>query len=191
MLGSSPEVILSLDEIQKVPDWSSTVKFLWDEDTRRGNNIKVVATGSSALTLRGGMAESLKGRFEEIASTQWTLAECRDAFGYSLDDFLFFGGYPGAAALKDEPDRWFAYMHDSIIEPTITQDVLEMETVKSRRCCERSSKSVRCTPPGKFPIESCWASLTIAEIPRSYHITLTFSPMRGFFPACGSTMRNR
>lgn len=130
MLGSSPEVILSLDEIQKVPDWSSTVKFLWDEDTRRGNNIKVVATGSSALTLRGGMAESLKGRFEEIASTQWTLAECRDAFGYSLDDFLFFGGYPGAAALKDEPDRWFAYMHDSIIEPTITQDVLEMETVK-------------------------------------------------------------
>lgn len=62
MLGSSPEVILSLDEIQKVPDWSSTVKFLWDEDTRRGNNIKVVATGSSALTLRGGMAESLKGR---------------------------------------------------------------------------------------------------------------------------------
>lgn len=130
MLGSSPEVILSLDEIQKVPDWPSTVKFLWDEDTRRGNNIKVVATGSSALTLRGGMAESLKGRFEEIASTQWTLAECRDAFGYSLDDFLFFGGYPGAAALKDEPDRWFAYMHDSIIEPTITQDVLEMETVK-------------------------------------------------------------
>lgn len=130
MLGSSPEVILSLDEIQKVPDWSSTVKFLWDEDTRRGNNIKVVATGSSALTLRDGMAESLKGRFEEIASTQWTLAECRDAFGYSLDDFLFFGGYPGAAALKDEPDRWFAYMHDSIIEPTITQDVLEMETVK-------------------------------------------------------------
>lgn len=130
MLGSSPEVILSLDEIQKVPDWSSTVKFLWDEDTRRGNNIKVVATGSSALTLRGDMAESLKGRFEEIASTQWTLAECRDAFGYSLDDFLFFGGYPGAAALKDEPDRWFAYMHDSIIEPTITQDVLEMETVK-------------------------------------------------------------
>lgn len=62
MLGSSPEVILSLDEIQKVPDWSSIVKFLWDEDTRRGNNIKVVATGSSALTLRGGMAESLKGR---------------------------------------------------------------------------------------------------------------------------------
>lgn len=129
-LGSSPEVVLSLDEIQKVPDWSSTVKFLWDEDTRRGNNIKVVVTGSSALTLRGGMSESLKGRFEEIVSTQWTLAECRDAFGYSLDDFLFFGGYPGAAALKDEPDRWFAYMHDSIIEPTITQDVLEMETVK-------------------------------------------------------------
>ena len=129
-LRDEPEVILSLDEIQKVPDWSSTVKALWDEDTREGRNVKVVLTGSSALTLQSGMAESLKGRFEEIPSTQWTYAECREAFGFSLDQFLFFGGYPGAAAFIDDVDRWFAYMHSSIIEPTITQDVLEMETVK-------------------------------------------------------------
>lgn len=130
LLKEVPEVILSLDEIQKVPDWSSTVKFLWDEDTRKENNLKVVLTGSSALTLQSGMSESLKGRFEEIVSTQWTFAECSEAFGYSLDDFLFFGGYPGASVFKDDTDRWFAYVHDAIIEPTITQDVLEMETVK-------------------------------------------------------------
>lgn len=124
------EVILSLDEIQKVPDWSSTVKYLWDEDTRLGKNIKVVLTGSSALNLQSGMAESLKGRFEEIPSTQWTLSECRAAFGYSLDEFLFFGGYPGSASLIGDIDRWFAYMHDSIIEPTLTQDVLEMERIR-------------------------------------------------------------
>lgn len=130
MLATEDEVILSLDEIQKVPDWSSIVKYLWDEDTRRSNNIKVVLTGSSALTLQSGMAESLKGRFEEIPSTQWTYGECSAAFGYTLDDFLFFGGYPGSAAFKDDLDRWFAYMHSSIIEPTLTQDVLEMEQVR-------------------------------------------------------------
>lgn len=130
LLENVDEVIISLDEIQKVPDWSSTVKYLWDEDTRSGRNIKAVLTGSFALNLQTGMAESLKGRFEEIVSTQWTYSECRDAFGYSLDQFLFFGGYPGTAVLVEDVDRWFAYMHDSIIEPTISQDVLEMECVR-------------------------------------------------------------
>lgn len=124
------EVILSLDEIQKVSDWSSTVKFLWDEDSAAGRKVKVVLTGSSALTLQKGMAESLKGRFEELFSTQWTFGECREAFRYSLEQFLFFGGYPGASAFVTDQDRWFSYLHNSIIEPTITQDVLEMETVK-------------------------------------------------------------
>lgn len=130
LLENHDEVIVSLDEIQKVPDWSSAVKFLWDEDTRNGSNIKAVLTGSSSLNLQTGMAESLKGRFEEIVSTQWTYSECRDAFDYSLDQFLFFGGYPGSAPLVEDVDRWFAYMHDSIIEPTISQDVLEMESVR-------------------------------------------------------------
>ena len=130
LLADEDEVILSLDEIQKVPEWSSVVKHLWDDDSRHERNIKVVLTGSSALSLQTGMTESLKGRFEEIPSTQWTYRECSEAFGYTLDDFLFYGGYPGSSALKGDLDRWFAYMHDSIIEPTLTQDVLEMEQVR-------------------------------------------------------------
>lgn len=130
LLETNDEIILSLDEIQKVPDWSSIVKYCWDNDTIHNRSIKVVLTGSSALTLQSGMAESLKGRFETIQSTQWMLHECQEAFGYTLDDFLFFGGYPGASSFVDDTDRWFAYMHDSIIEPTLTQDVLEMETIQ-------------------------------------------------------------
>lgn len=130
LLAREGEVILSLDEVQKVPDWSSTVKFLWDEDTRTGRNVKVLLTGSSTLTLRTGMAESLKGRYELIPSTQWTFRECREAFGYDLEDFLYFGGYPGAAPLKDDETRWSSYIRDSIIEPTLTQDILEMEAVR-------------------------------------------------------------
>lgn len=124
------EAVLSLDEVQKVPDWSSTVKFLWDEDACTGCNVKVLLTGSSTLLLKTGMAESLKGRYELIPSTQWTFRECREAFGYDLDDFLYFGGYPGAAPLRGDEARWSAYMRDSIIEPTLTQDILEMEAVR-------------------------------------------------------------
>ena len=55
--------ILIIDEIQKVPDWSETVKKLWDEDKRKRNPMKCILTGSSSLSLQRGLSESLTGRF--------------------------------------------------------------------------------------------------------------------------------
>jgi len=124
------ESILVIDEIQKIKDWSSAVKMLWDEDTRLHIPLKVILTGSSALLLQKGLAESLMGRFEILYSPHWNLAECKEAFGYSLDDFLFFGGYPGAAPLIKNENRWTRYIGSSIVEPTISQDILLMEEVR-------------------------------------------------------------
>ena len=124
------EAILIIDEIQKVSQWSTAVKALWDEDTRKKRNLKVVLSGSSAMLLQKGIEESLMGRFEVLYSPHWSYAECREAFGYTLEDFLFFGGYPGAAVLKDDLDRWVRYMTTSVIEPTITQDALGLEEVR-------------------------------------------------------------
>ena len=124
------EMILVIDEIQKIKDWSSAVKMLWDEDTRLHVPLKVILTGSSALLLQKGLTESLMGRFELLYSPHWSLAECREAFGYSLDDFLFFGGYPGAAPLIRDESRWARYIGSSIVEPTISQDILLMEEVR-------------------------------------------------------------
>jgi predicted AAA+ superfamily ATPase len=124
------ELLLVIDEIQKVKDWSSSVKFLWDEDTRKKIPLKVILTGSSALLLQKGMAESLMGRYEILYCPHWNFKECGDAFGYGLDEFLFFGGYPGAAALKNDEDRWARYIGASIVEPTISQDILMMEEVR-------------------------------------------------------------
>lgn len=70
------------------------------------------------------------GRFEVLYSPHWSYAECSEAFGYSLDDFLFFGGYPGAAALIKDENRWARYMGTSIVEPTISQDILMMEDIR-------------------------------------------------------------
>lgn len=122
--------VLVLDEIQKIEHWSETVKALWDEDSWNGASLHVVLSGSSSLLLSSGLAESLAGRFELLRSTHWGLAEMDEAFGYDLDDYLRYGGYPGAAPLRHDERRWREYMRDSIVETTISRDVLQMEDVR-------------------------------------------------------------
>lgn len=121
--------VLVLDEIQKIPDWSETVKRLWDEDTRAKRPLKVVLLGSAPLLLAQGLTESLAGRFELLHVPHWSLAEMREAFGWSLEDYLYFGGYPGAAPLASEPARWTRYVADSLIETSIARDVLLLSRV--------------------------------------------------------------
>ncbi|MDE2047623.1 MAG: ATP-binding protein, partial [Betaproteobacteria bacterium] len=121
--------VLVLDEIQKIAGWSETVKRLWDEDTRAKRPLKVVLLGSAPLLIAQGLTESLAGRFETIAVSHWSLAEMRAAFGWSTDEFVFYGGYPGAAPLIGEPQRWARYVLDSLIETSISRDVLLLTRV--------------------------------------------------------------
>ena len=130
VLAKAGDAVLIVDEVQKIKGWSSIVKLLWDEDARLQTPLKVVLTGSSSLLLQKGLAESLTGRFEILYSQHWSYAECREAFGYSINDFLFFGGYPGASALIKDEARWARYMGTSIVEPTISYDILMMEEVR-------------------------------------------------------------
>ena len=122
-------VVLVLDEIQKVSGWSETVKRLWDEDTRAKRPLKVVVLGSAPLLIQRGLTESLAGRFEVLRLPHWSYAEMRKAFGFSLDQYLFHGGYPGAAPLIGEPVRWARYIADSLIETTLSRDVLLLTRV--------------------------------------------------------------
>lgn len=120
---------LVLDEIQKIPGWSESVKRLWDEDTRKRRPLKVVLLGSAPLLVAQGLTESLAGRFEILHLPHWSYAEMRDAFGFSLDQYLFYGGYPGAAPLVRQPQRWARYIADSLIETSISRDVLLLTRV--------------------------------------------------------------
>lgn len=121
--------ILVVDEIQKVDQWSETVKKLWDEDTRAGLPLKVVLLGSAPLLLQRGLTESLAGRFETIHLPHWSFEEMKTAFGYSLDDYLYFGAYPGAAPLRGDPRRWRSYLLDSLIETSVSRDILLLTRV--------------------------------------------------------------
>ncbi|MCL2655652.1 MAG: ATP-binding protein [Coriobacteriia bacterium] len=127
---ASGAALLVIDEVQNISQWSRTVKALWDEDARAGRDLRVVLSGSSTLLLQSGLSESLMGRFEVLRSPHWTLRECQDAFGYTLDDYLCYGGYPGSAFLHGDLNRWRAYLTDAIIEATLSRDVLALESVR-------------------------------------------------------------
>ncbi len=128
-LAAKEPTIFVVDEIQMVPQWSSVVKALWDEDTDSSLPLQVILTGSSSLLLQKGLRESLAGRFELIRCLQWDFAEMEEAFGYTLDEYLYFGGYPGSAAYKKDPNRWLDYMQNSIIAPSVFKDVIVLERV--------------------------------------------------------------
>ena len=130
LASGGKRAVLVIDEVQKIRQWSEVVKSLWDEDSWNDLPLTVVLSGSSSLLLKKGLTESLAGRYEIIPSTHWSLAEMSGAFGYGYEDYLRFGGFPGAAALRTDAKRWRDYMRDSIIEATISRDVLQLEEIR-------------------------------------------------------------
>jgi len=121
--------LLVLDEVQKIQNWSETVKRLWDRDSADRLDLRVMLLGSSPLLVQQGLTESLAGRFEMLRVGHWDFAEMQDAFGLSIDLFLYFGGYPGAADLVGDEERWRRYLQDSLIETTLSRDILLMNRV--------------------------------------------------------------
>jgi predicted AAA+ superfamily ATPase len=148
--GRGAGAVLAVDEIQKVGGWAETVKRLWDEDRRGDLPLRVALLGSAALLVQRGLSESLAGRFELIRASHWSFGEMRDAFGFSLDDFVHFGGYPGTAGLIDDEARWAGFVLDSIVETTVSRDLLLLTRVDKpallrnlfRLVCDYSSQVV-------------------------------------------------
>lgn len=129
LVNDRRQAILALDEIQKISGWSETVKKLWDEDSWNNRSLKVVLLGSSPLLIQKGLTESLAGRFEVIRVGHWSYQECREYFGWDLDTFIYHGSYPAAATMIKEPQRWIQYIQDSLIETTISRDIMLMTRV--------------------------------------------------------------
>ncbi len=121
--------VLALDEIQKIPNWSETIKGLWDADRSVGLPLHVVLLGSAPLLMQQGMSESLAGRYEVIDMAHWSFAEMAAAFDFDLDRYIYFGGYPGPAPLIHDEIRWRTFIHRSLIEPNIERDILALQRV--------------------------------------------------------------
>jgi predicted AAA+ superfamily ATPase len=126
--SSGKPVLLILDELQKVRGWSETLKMYWDSRST-GPDIRVLILGSSALLMQEGLSESLAGRFFLHRCSHWSFAECREAFGWNLEQWIYFGGYPGAASFVEDETSWKRYITDSLIETVLARDVLQMSKV--------------------------------------------------------------
>ena len=140
--------ILAIDEIHKLNNWSEYVKKEWDKDTLDNLNIKVVILGSSRLLLKYGLDESLAGRFEIIRMSHWDYPEMRDAFGWNLEQYIYYGGYPGSARLISDERRWKRYIRDSIVSPSVDKDVI-MTTHIYKPELMRSLFNLGCAYSGK------------------------------------------
>ena len=121
--GESKRLVV-IDEIQKIQNWSETVKAEWDRDTREKRELIVVLLGSSRMLIEKGLTESLAGRFELIRLSHWTYTEMKDCFGWTLSQYVYYGGYPGAAQYINNEVRWRNYVKDSLVESSIAKDVL-------------------------------------------------------------------
>lgn len=130
-VDSKKGALLIIDEVQKIPHWSDLIKELKDQDIRNNLNLTVVILGSSPWLMQKGLTESLAGRFEILPITHWSFLEMETVFDWSLDEYLYFGGYPGAAILADRanPSRWTNYINDSLIETSISRDILLMTQI--------------------------------------------------------------
>lgn len=126
----SKSFLLIIDEIQKINNWSEQVKKEWDEDRRNKTDIKVLLLGSSTLLISKGLNESLMGRFEMIKLPHWSFIEMKDAFDFSPEQYVYFGGYPGSASLISDEHRWKDYIQNAMIEATISKDILQLTNIQ-------------------------------------------------------------
>ncbi len=129
LLSPDTPYLLVFDEVQKIDNWSEQVKAEWDRDTVNELDIRVILLGSSRLMLQQGLTESLAGRFEAMYLGHWSYAEMKEAFDLTPEEYIWFGGYPGAIMLKEDEDRWKSYVRDSLLETSISRDILMLTRV--------------------------------------------------------------
>jgi len=124
------QVLLVLDEVQKVRGWDETIKYFWDKARYSSKPIRLILCGSSSLQIQNGLTESLAGRFELLRMAHWSFSEMRNCFGWDLNTYLFYGGYPGAAPLIHDWQRWADYIQQSLVEAAIGKDILLLNRVE-------------------------------------------------------------
>ena len=145
--------VLALDEIQKIDNWTATVKGLWDADRWEKNQLRAVLLGSAPLLMQQGLTESMTGRFQTLKVSHWSFGEMAEAFGFNLPMYVYFGGYPGAAELIDVreyrnqkdffaqsaaasedaralEDAWREYVLDAVAGASVGRDIVALRSVE-------------------------------------------------------------
>ena len=119
-----------VDEIQKIENWSETIKFLWDDSIRRREPMKCLLLGSSSLEIQRGLTESLAGRFEVIGVPHWDFAQSTALNKMTFESYLRVGGYPGSYRFLKDETRWRYFIRESIVENVLNKDILAFNQIR-------------------------------------------------------------
>jgi len=125
--------VLFLDEVQLIPLWSNYVKGLWDRDRLDGHPLHIVILGSAVWQMLVGRNESLTGRFRELSVKHWSLYEMAKVFGLTVDQFMFYGGYPASWPGESEKSRfdyWREYITKTIVGSVTGRDILLLNQIR-------------------------------------------------------------
>ena len=129
--------VLAIDEVQHLKDWSGVMKGLWDQDQATGCPVRVIVSGSVPWSMLTGLNESMMGRFLPVQVSHWSPKEMAEAFNFSIDEHLFFGGYPGAAGFRSDVQAWRNYIQNAIVAPTIKRDIIALTRVDKQSLMRR------------------------------------------------------
>lgn len=128
------KVALLIDEVQYLPDWGRLVKTAFDDFKRLGKPVRIVLSGSSALTLGKGAQETMAGRFERLFLSHWPAAELARRFALAPEEavrlYVAQGSFPGAISFRKDADRWTDYVRHAIVDPAVGRDLLALELVR-------------------------------------------------------------
>lgn len=151
--GSPRGAVLALDEIQKINDWTATVKGLWDADRREENQLRAVLLGSAPLLMQQGLTDSMTGRFQTLQVSHWSFSEMSEAFDFDLQMYVYFGGYPGTAVfigahehqgwkdaagqsvaaaedVRAREDAWREYVLNAVVGASVGRDIIALRNVE-------------------------------------------------------------
>lgn len=188
-LHEEKERILIIDEVQKIDGWSEQVKAEWDADTRSKRNLKVILLGSSRILLQKGLDESLEGRFEPIKMGFWEWDEMRDAFAFTMKEFIYFGGFPGLALDIHDEDRWRDLMENTIITPILTRDILEIEEIRNPALLRQVFELSCMESAREFSLTKMQGTLNSGTVPTIKNYlnildqTMTVKPLQKYAPS--------
>ena len=123
-----------IDEIQKYPPATATIKYLYDNF--KIDNLKFVLTGSSEIKIRQGLGDTLTGRVYEVTLYPLSLTEIMIQSGngsntqedqLQLRKYLLYGSLPASQnmPLADYPSFLKEYVNN-----LLSKDVLEFGKIR-------------------------------------------------------------
>lgn len=122
---SANSQLIVLDNIQHIRNWSTLLQAEYEADMAIGKQPRVVLIAASCAPFYRDMETDFMQQNSTILRLSlWTWADMRDAFGWSLDQYIFFGGYPGLGEIVAKGRPWRNYVRSKLIEPALTNDIL-------------------------------------------------------------------